>query len=73
MERVNLSLENQNRKGCHPVYCQTEAGYCCKEEVLLGHFPANVAVRCDICGRWSRYPGKGAEHGQGEESGTEAG
>lgn len=58
-------------QGTFPVYCQTEAGYCCKEEVLLGHYPANVAVRCDICGGWSRYqPGEGAEHGQGKEPGT---
>ena len=59
-ERGGFMTEKQQaRFGSYPVYCQTASGYCCKEKVFLGYYPLNVAVRCDICGRWSRCePGR---------------
>jgi hypothetical protein len=75
-ERGGFMTEKQQaRFGSHPVYCQTAAGICCKEKIFLGYHPTNVAVRCDICGRWSRCePGRvEVTHGQGEDARTSTG
>ena len=40
--------------GLFPVYCETEKEYCQDDDVFLGMHPLNVAIRCPICGRFTR-------------------
>jgi len=40
--------------GLFPVYCETAKECCCDDDIYLGMYPLKVAVRCPICGRYSR-------------------
>jgi len=49
--------------GLFPVYCETAKEYCCEVDIYLGMHPLNVAVRCPICGRYTRCR-KGEQDGK---------
>jgi hypothetical protein len=53
-------------QGKHPVYCQTPAAFCSRFNLLLGYYPLGVAVRCPVCGRFTRLePGQlGGSYGK---------